>query len=78
MAKRDYQHSRILDVHRWSLHPEANLFVDQVYERYLGPVPCESRKIQKKHLKVVLLDLYVAWQTPDLLGDANRVLVQFQ
>ena len=66
MAKRDYQHSRILDVHRWSDHPETNSFVNHVYERYLGPVPGESRKIQKKHLKVVLLDLYVAWQTDRL------------
>ena len=70
MAKRDYQHSRILDVHRWSLHPEANAFVDQVYEHYLGPVPGESQKIQKKHLKVVLLDLYVAWQTDPTLNIA--------
>ena len=23
MADRDYQHSRILDVHRWSEHPES-------------------------------------------------------
>ena len=70
MAKRDYQHSRILDVHRWSDHPETNSFVNHVYERYLGPVPGESRKIQKKHLKVVLLDLYVAWQTDPTLNIA--------
>jgi len=70
MAKRDYQHSRILDVHRWSDHPETNSFVNHVYERYLGPVPGESKKIQKKHLKVVLLDLYVAWQTDPALNIA--------
>ena len=33
MTDRDYQHSRILDVHRWSEHQEANLFVDEVYNK---------------------------------------------
>ena len=59
MTDRDYQHSRPLDVHRWSEHKEANGFVDYVYESYLKIEGNE--KIQKKHLKVVLLDLYVAW-----------------
>ena len=34
MTDRDYQHSRILDVHRWSEHQEANLFVDEVYDTF--------------------------------------------
>ena len=59
MTDRDYQHSRPLDVHRWSEHKEANGFVDYVYESYLKIEGNEN--IQKKHLKVVLLDLYVAW-----------------
>jgi hypothetical protein len=36
MTDRDYQHSRILDVHRWSEHQEANLFVDEVYDTFLN------------------------------------------
>ena len=67
IAKRDYNHSRPLDVHRWSDHPEANGFVDFVYDTYLNIQSNENRRIKKKHLKVILLDLYVAWlNDPDL------------
>ena len=67
MTDRDYQHSRILDVHRWSEHQEANLFVDEVYNSFLNRQEQENARIKKKHLKVVLLDLYVAWlNDPDL------------
>ena len=51
-------HSRELDVHRWSDFPEADTFVDDVYRR------CQQGKrtsIERKHFKVVLLDLYLAW-----------------
>jgi len=33
MTERDYQHSRPLDVHRWSDYKEVNKFVDKVYEK---------------------------------------------
>ena len=61
MAERDYQHSRILDVHRWSDYDEVNKFVDKVYDEYLNNPSNENQTIKKRHLKVVLLDLYVAW-----------------
>ncbi len=57
---RDFQHSRILDVHRWSDHPEVNTFVDLIYKNHIHYVG-ENSRIKKKHLKVVLLDLFVAW-----------------
>jgi len=60
----DLENSRPLDVHTWSEHPEANSLVDTIYEAHF-----KGRKtvIQKKHLKVVLLDLYLAWcQDPEL------------
>ena len=67
MTDRDYQHSRIVDVHRWSKHQEANLFVEEVYDTFLNRQEQESPRIKKKHLKVILLDLYVAWvNNPDL------------
>ena len=31
MTVRDYNYSRPLDVHRWSEHPEVNIFVDEIY-----------------------------------------------
>ncbi|PWE28758.1 hypothetical protein DDZ14_18805 [Maritimibacter sp. 55A14] len=68
----DPRHSRPLDVHRWSDHPEVNGLVDRVWEEHFrdfharasGPKP----KLRfRDQLKVVLLDLYVAWATdPDL------------
>ena len=60
MIDRDYQHSRPLDVHRWSDSPEANRFVDKIYNSHFWQIN-ENRKTKKKHLKVILLDLYVAW-----------------
>ena len=67
MADRDYQHSRPLDVHRWSEHKEANGFVDYVYDTYLNNQSNESKRITQTHLKVVLLDPYMAWlNDPDL------------
>lgn len=52
------RHSKRLDVHRWSDHPEVTSLVDEVYQllRQTG-----NARIRKRHLKVVLLDLYVNW-----------------
>ena len=57
---RDYEHSRPLDVHRWSDHPEVNAFVDRIYKEHIHQSGTNTN-IRKKRLKVVLLDLYVAW-----------------
>ena len=62
----DRWHSRPLDVHRWSDHPEIKTLTDQLY------VQCEinrldkagnrrPKKTAKDMLRVLLLDLYVAW-----------------
>ncbi len=51
-------HSRMLDVHTWSDHPEVNAFIKEIYDAHFSGGKTE---IKKKHLKVVLLDLYVAW-----------------
>ena len=57
MTDRNYQHSRPLDVHRWSEYKEVNVFVDEVYDDYFNTQSKENVRIKKKHLKVVLLDL---------------------
>ena len=55
-AELDY--SIPLDVHTWSDYEEVNQFIDLIHEQhFLDPLS----SIAKKHLKVVLLDLYVAW-----------------
>jgi len=53
-------HSRQMDVHTWSDHPEVNRFVDIIHEAYF--VGSNSLTgIEKHALKKVLIDLYVAW-----------------
>jgi hypothetical protein len=54
--------ARPLDVHKWSDYSEVNTFVNHIYSLLVGLYGNE--RINKRHLKVLLLDLYVAW-----LGD---------
>ena len=61
MTERNYLHSRPLDVHRWSEHPEVNIFVDTIYNNDFRQGN-ENQRIKKKHLKLVLLDLYLLGQ----------------
>lgn len=62
---RDYNNARPLDVHTWSDHPEVNAFVNEVYDN-LSRIKGNQR-INKKLLKVLLLDLYVAWSADPTL-----------
>ncbi|WP_171167018.1 hypothetical protein [Ruegeria sp. HKCCA0370] len=63
-------HSRPIDVHRWSDHPEVADLVDRIWDDYLpsdqtsGPKPKTAFRHQ---LRVLVLDLYVAWlEDPEL------------
>ncbi len=72
-------YSRPLDVHRWSDHPEVNELVGEVWREHFEDVGEEAAKPgpkpkarRKDMLKVVLLDLYVAWTTdPELSIGVN-------
>jgi len=55
----DFMNARPLDVHRWSEYPEVNDFVDEVYSTLKTIKGHQSTG--KKLVKVLLLDLYVAW-----------------
>ncbi|MDQ2089291.1 hypothetical protein [Marimonas arenosa] len=56
--------SRRLDIHRWSDHPEVNAFVDMIFDTFFAGWKSDVRK---RHVKVLLLDMYVAWcEDPDL------------
>jgi hypothetical protein len=73
-TKEQLQHSRPIDVHVWSDHPEAHRFVDEIWLKDFSSVfdftgvGKRPRASPKSQLKVLLLDLYVAWLTdPDLL-----------
>ena len=68
-------HSRPLDVHKWSDYPEVNTWVNKLWDDYLGSEYPETttagkrpKASTKKQFKVLLLDLYVAWlEDPELL-----------
>jgi hypothetical protein len=71
----DVWRSRPLDVHRWSDFPEVDALVDQVFDGLTeeqkatikGRSNNSGRASGRTHLKVVLLDLYVAWKNdPDM------------
>lgn len=59
-TNRDWMNSRPLDVYRWSDHLEVNVFVDAIYKAYFID-DAGNTTIRKKHIKVVLLDLYLCW-----------------
>ena len=51
--------SRPFDVHKWSEYPEVNGAVDALYEDLRSdPQFKGSGKLRKKHIKVIILDLY--------------------
>ena len=60
-------HSRPLDVHRWSDHPEATKLRDTIWNQYfkekflIGGQGNKAKSEPKKQFKILLLDLYVAW-----------------
>ena len=54
-----FKEARPLDVHVWSDYPEVNGFVSEVFDDLVSLEGNEA--IGKKNLKVILLDLYVAW-----------------
>ena len=66
-------YSRPFDVHTWSDHPEINELVEEVYEDFSddqkgsikGKSKNKGRTSGKTHLKVLLIDLYVAWKSYD-------------
>ena len=69
----DPWHSRPIDVHRWSDHPEVIQFVDRVWDsgclpqEVVGKPGPKPKMAFRKQLRVLILDLYVAWlEDPEL------------
>ena len=59
----EIEYSRRLDVWKWGDFPEINDLVRDVYDTYYADLHTRKDAIQraKKHLKVLLIDLYVAF-----------------
>jgi hypothetical protein len=63
----DLANSVLFDVHKWSDFPEVNRAVDALYDEMRTlPEFSGKAKLRRKHIKVVVLNLYVAW-----LGDSS-------
>ena len=81
---RDLHHSRPLDVHRISEHPEAKALIDQVWDRWFAEkFPKKSGKQAKasfkKQFSVLFLDLFVAWKDdPELSIGVGMKLTDFK
>ena len=59
----EIEYSRRLDVWKWGDFPEINDLVQNIFETYYADLHTRKDAIQraKKHLKVLLIDLYVAF-----------------
>ena len=74
----DPWHSKPLDVHRWSDHSDINKLVDDLWITVVEPaLGGRSNNTglsgPKKQLKVLLLDLHVAWlEDPTLCVGISR------
>ena len=74
----DPNHSKPLDVHTWSDHPKINELVDELWFQVVEPAlggksNNKGKSNPKRQLKVLLLDLYVAWlDDPNLCIGVNR------
>ena len=57
---KSHRYSRPLDIHLTTNHFEIKELLDVLYNKYFNT---RKKEITKKHLQVLLLDLYVAWST---------------
>lgn len=66
--------SSLFDVHRWSEYPEVKRGVDELYHQLKSVEGFAlNSSIRKKHLRVVVLDLYVKWLTdPEMYSSYYR------
>jgi hypothetical protein len=67
-------------VHKWSDYPEVNNAVDEIYSDLKRDPDFRGREnLKKKHIKVVVLDLYAKWLTdPSLYSSYHRNVNQYK
>lgn len=71
---RNLDHSRPLDVHRWSEHPEVHNLIEKLWDNHFSDFSRDTGRPgrrplgdPKRQLMTLVLDLYLAWSTdPDL------------
>ncbi|SFK77507.1 hypothetical protein SAMN05216302_10154 [Nitrosomonas aestuarii] len=57
----ELDNSELFDVHTWSEYPEVNQCLNFIYHEFINNSFKGNEKIRKKHIKVIILDLYVKW-----------------
>ncbi|TYR33707.1 hypothetical protein FY036_06525 [Mesorhizobium microcysteis] len=57
-------HSRPLGLHTWSDYPAVDALTDTIYADHFGP---KQSTVRRKLLRLVLLELYLAWTTDPTL-----------
>ena len=85
MSDRDLDHSRLLDVHRWSDYPEVDEWVEKFWGKHLAGYfeqPSgrgrKPKQAPRNMFKVLFLDLYVAWlDDPTLCLGVSRTASQY-
>lgn len=70
----ELNNSSLFDVHRWSDYPEVNNAVNDLYGQLKeDPSFSGNTRIRKKHVKVIILDLFVKWkQDPQMYASYSR------
>ena len=59
LPKDDLNHAVLLDVHTHSDYPEVNVFIYRIYTKFFEN---KFKDARQRHLKVVLLHLYIVWR----------------
>ncbi|MDA9798040.1 hypothetical protein N9C39_04750 [Luminiphilus sp.] len=85
MSDRDLDHSRPLDVHRWSDYPEVDEWIDKFWHQHLvqyfedaGGAGRKPQQTPRNMFKVLFLDLYILWlEDPAIRLGVSRTRSQY-
>ena len=85
MSDRDLDHSRPLDVHRWSDYPEVDEWVGRFWQEHLaqyfdnaGGAGRKPKQTARNMFKVLFLDLYILWlEDPTMCLGVSRTKSQY-
>ena len=85
MVKRDLNHSRPLDVHRWADYPEVDEWIDKFWNQHLvqyfedaGGAGRRAKQTPRNMFKVLFLDLYILWlEDPTMCLGVSRTRSQY-
>ena len=71
---RNHNYSRTLDIHLTTNNSEIKELVEVIFDKYFNT---GNKEITKKHLEVLLLDLYIAWKTDPMLEIGIHMAPEF-